>query len=129
MISSIIELKKTKNIDYSKLSDLYYFEPGGTSIRNIRHWLQILSTHETSTYDLNEDSRPYNLDKLSDIKFDSLFFYGNEDPYIPPKSIEYMRKLISNAEYSEIDNYNHLDYLWSLKSKELIYNKIISFLK
>jgi pimeloyl-ACP methyl ester carboxylesterase len=65
------------------------------------------------------------LDTLGTIKYDSMFYLGGADPYVPYKSMTYFKKLVPQAEFHVVDGYNHLDYLWSKSAKEKIYIRII----
>lgn len=139
VISSIIETEPTKQIDYKYIADMYSYEPGGTSIKNLIHWLQALSTHYISHFDYGKEQNiikygkeipnRYNVESLKDIKFKTMFVKGRKDPYIPKKSIDYMKALIPQAEFLDIENYNHLDYILAKSAKTLIYDKILKFIK
>lgn len=38
VINSIIETKTTNHMDYNQISNLFFYEPGGTSVKNLMHW-------------------------------------------------------------------------------------------
>lgn len=138
VIQSIIELEPTNQIDYSDLFDYFSFQPGGSSIKNLIHWLQSLENHSVSYFDYGKKGNQvkygketpdvFDVSVLSNMKIKTMLVKGKKDPYIPHKSIDFMRNLIKNSIILEVENYNHLDYLWAKSAKEKIYDKIVSFI-
>lgn len=142
IIKSIIEKEDEITIDYNKLFNLYYYEPGGTSTKNLVHWLQSLTTHDISFFDyrnLDDYDKNFkyygtneppiiNMDGLREMQFKSLFFLGEKDPYVPELSVLYFREICYKSEFVIIKNYNHLSYIWSVTAKEEIYDKVLDLI-
>lgn len=135
VITLITEIEPTNKVDYEKIFMLYYYEPGGSSTKNLIHWLQLLSSHKAHYFDYgrdknmemyNQPSPPeYNISNLSKISFPNLFYLGTSDPYVTKDSINDFKQLVNHGEFHLIDNFNHLDYMWSSQAVSQIYNRVI----
>lgn len=38
-------------MDYKQIADIYYYEPGGTSTKNLVHWIQTYKKKELAFFD------------------------------------------------------------------------------
>lgn len=141
IISAIIETKPTNKVDYEYIKDLYYYEPGGTSTKNLKHWMQIIGSKAPSFFDhgspevnqkiYNSTEAPfYNLDNL--LKFTKPIFIttSDADPYCLLPDFRRMTHYFQNANLTVITlhNYNHLDYLWSRDAHYELYTPMLKFL-
>lgn len=136
-------LKNTKRINWKNDIDMFRNEPGGTSIKNIEHWIQIISSKKMHRFDYGkkENIKRYGTPNAPDYdyslfkKFDipTLSSRSDSDPF----SEEEDTKLFVDAlgeeglkyvSFLELKNYNHLDYLWSDDAYNDVYLKIIEFL-
>jgi lysosomal acid lipase/cholesteryl ester hydrolase len=119
---------------------MYYYQPGGSSVKNLIHWLQILGSEEIRQFDYGTNtnlkiygtSKPpvYEFDKLRKMKIDIFITSTSRDPYCLKSDIETMLQTFQSAKvYSkDVGNYNHLDYIWSKKAVEDIYFDFLKFL-
>lgn len=144
IISSIIQKTPTGRIDYNKIISVMHYEPGGTSYKNIIHWLQCYSHKDIYMYDYgkkknlkiyNSEMPPkYNKEVLKQWTFETLNFESQGDPYSTQQDVEEFCELIRTKDKNKIKklnvgNYNNLDYLWSHDAKKDIYDHILRFLE
>jgi predicted alpha/beta hydrolase len=118
---------------------MYYYQPGGTSTKNLIHWLQILNgelrlfdygaVKNLQVYNATEPPQ-YNLDVLKDFDIDIFITTTDGDPYCQRHDVENMLQIFtkSNITVKDLHNYNHLDYLWSKTAYDDIYRDLLKFL-
>ncbi len=142
IINSIVEIKVTNRVDYKKIGDLYYYEPGGTSTKNLIHWIQTYQKKELALFDYGKlnmkyygQPQPpkYDVNNFKKWKLKTFLTISDSDPFSSDKDIKFFLDAIDNntdiVQIKNLTNYNHLDYLWSSDAKEDIYYDIIKFLK
>ena len=131
----------TKRINMSKLFTEFLYVPAGTSSKNLRHWMQIYNTKRLAQYDYgswknmkiygNKTSPEYDLSKFKNYKIKSLLYTSDKDPFSNIDDLNHLTKYL-NEKYvtvKRMNNYNHMDFLWSDDAKEDIYEPIVKFLK
>ena len=119
---------------------MYYYQPGGSSARNLQHWLQILGSETIKHFDYGkgknlkiygvEEAPGYELNKLEKMTIDIFITTTSGDPYCLKSNFDLMIKTFKKAKMviKDVHNYNHLDYLWSHKAHKDIYNDMLIFL-
>jgi hypothetical protein len=139
VISAIIENDSTENIDWNLIKHVYYYQPGGTSTKNLIHWLQILNKPEVTQYDHGEDKNmivygqldppKYDLGKLEEFNIDMFITTSDGDPYCVNEDYKHMMEIFkkSNITVKNLSKYNHLDYLWSASAYKDIYRDLVIF--
>jgi hypothetical protein len=140
VISAIVENESTDKIDWYLIKQVYYYQPGGTSAKNLIHWLQILANEEVTYFDYGEHknmleygqpSPPrYDLTKLSNFSIDMFITTSDGDPYCLKQDFEHMIEIFKNCKKTvkHLSKYNHLDYLWSPTASKDIYEHLVEFL-
>ena len=140
VISSIVENDPTNHIEWSALHNLFYYQPGGTSTKNLVHWLQILGSTGIRHFDYGTElnlkyynqSQPleYEMDKLKNMTIDIFVTATDGDPYCVKEDLQLMIDTFTNARLSvkHVVNYNHLDYIWGRNAHEDIYVDLLNFL-
>ena len=140
VISSIVQNNPTDHIEWSALHNLFYYQPGGTSTKNLIHWLQNLGTDTIRHYDYGEELNlkyynqtaplEYDFSKLKDLTIDIFVTKTDGDPYCLKEDLELMTQTFTKAKLHvrEVNNYNHLDYLWGKNAHIDIYHNILKFL-
>ena len=141
IVKFFIEDFATDRINYEKLFENFHFSPGGTSARNVNHWVQLYNSKKFTQFDYGRDMNflkygqhhppHYDISTFSDYKIKSFMTLSNADPFSKIEDCEHILNLI-NKKYLTIKylhNYNHLDYLWSSNAKQDLYFDIINFLK
>ena len=136
--------KETGRIDYERLGkNIYLYEPGGTSVQNMKHWIQIYTAKKLQKYDYGSKSenkkhygteKPpvYDLDKFKKYSIPSLMTISDADPFSNPQDV---LEFINNIEDKNVvnllslSNYNHIDYFWADSAKEDVFPKVLEFLE
>jgi len=136
--------KETGRIDYERLGkNIYLYEPGGTSVQNMKHWIQIYTAKKLQKYDYGSKSenkkhygteKPpvYDLDKFKKYSIPSLMTISDADPFSNPQDV---LEFINNIEDKNVvnllslSNYNHIDYFWADSAIEDVFPKVLEFLE
>jgi len=133
----------TTHMDFPKIAkNIFLYEPGGTSIQNMRHWIQIFKSKKLLMFDYgspklnlehygSEFPPEYNQTLIENYNIKSLVTISNADPFCNPiDTIEFVGKMKKNVtEIFELNDYNHLDYVWGEDAVKDLYPKIYEFLK
>lgn len=141
VISSIIENHVTDNIDWFSIRNLYYYQPGGTSTKNLIHWLQIIESPKIKHFDYGTNKNlevygtleapEYDISKLENFKIKMFLTTSSGDPYCNREDFQNMIKIFKSANITvkDVGNYNHLDYLWGKNAHKDIYEDLLKFLE
>jgi len=141
VINSLVETKTTNHMDYQQIMNLFYYEPGGTSTKNLMHWIQFVRDGKLRQFDYgktlnivhyNSPEPPeYNMEELKNFNFHAFFIAGECDIFTDIKDFEFFKNLVNkeNKQFKYLPNYNHLDYIWGKDSVEDIYLDVIDFIK
>jgi len=116
-------------------SDVYYTHfPAGTSLMDINHWGQMITSGLTQMYDYGtkgnkrhykqKDAPLYNVTGLS---VPTSLFYGGNDYLADVRDVEMIRETIPDAVVYDLylDGFNHLDFVWGITAYKHVYNVII----
>jgi lysosomal acid lipase/cholesteryl ester hydrolase len=141
VINLIVETGVTNRVDYTKIHELYYYEPGGTSTKNMLHWVQVYDSKVVGEFDYGEKENikvygqrippTFDLSKFNKYKIKSWITRSDADPFSDVKDTTDFVNLVmdkSLVTVKDLKNYNHLDYLWSRDAVEDIYNEVLHFL-
>jgi len=140
VISAIVEDFTTGQIDWEEIAGMYYYQPGGTSLKNLVHWLKVIENGEVRQFDYGKDKNleiygdeippQYDIEKLKQIKFDVFITNSEGDPYCTKANTDLLIEYFASSKMNiqNIGKYNHLDYLWGKNAHEDIYKHIIEFL-
>ena len=115
--------------------------PGGTSLQNMKHFLQAFEKKKMIKYDFGAieniihygkmNPPEYDLRKMKNYKIKSMITVSDSDPFCNPvDTLEFLLKINdqSNIEIINLKNYNHIDYLWADSAYEELYPKFLNFL-
>ena len=134
---------ETGRTDYDKLGkNIFLYEPGGTSIQNLKHWIQIYKAKRVQKYDYGSiienmkhygqiNPPVYDLKQMRGYSIPSIITISDSDPFANPQDT---LDFIDNIENKNIvnvmslTNYNHIDYFWSESAAQEIFPKVINFL-
>ena len=136
-------LEDTGRIDYERLGKtIFMYEPGGTSLKNMKHWIQIYKAKRLQKYDYGElnnlihygtvNPPAYDLNKMKKYSIPSLMTISDADPFANPQdTIEFIDNIENKniVQILSLSNYNHIDYLWADSAIEDIFPKVIDFIK
>ena len=142
VVQYFTEDHNTRRIDYHRFFENFQYIPAGTSTRNVNHWIQFFRTKEFTQFDYGSDmnfikygqySPPsYDLTKFKNYKVKSLMTTSDSDPFSKIDDCkEHLFKYIDSTylEIKHLENYNHLDYLWSSDAVNDIYKDVVDFFK
>jgi len=115
-------------------------EPAGTSMKNMEHFSQLKRSKSFRMFDYGKDmnqnlykqSTPplYEISKLPK-NMNIALFSGKQDVFSTTIDVANLAKNLpaGTLKHSQIiDNYAHVDFVWSLDANQLIYSKIIEHL-
>ena len=133
---------ETGRIDYDRLGkNIYLYEPGGTSLQNMKHWIQIYKAKRAQKYDYGlvenlkhygQTTPPvYDLKKMKGYSIPSLMTISDADPFANPQDTLDFVDNIENKKVVNIlslTNYNHIDYFWADSAIQEIFPKVMNFL-
>ena len=121
-------------------------EPGGSSLINILHFLQVMRSGKFEMRDLGEQNNisvygqptppEYNTTTMeSNLKnLDMFLIKGGNDVLVTDDDFDrllshFKDKVGTTLKYKTVDNYGHLDYIWAKDSIDTVNRPIINFLK
>ena len=137
-------LVDTRRIDYERLgSTIFLYEPGGTSLQNMKHWIQIHKAKRVQKYDFGskdenmkhygQETPPvYDLNRMKKYSIKSLMTTSDSDPFANPKdTLEFIDNIENKniVEILSLSGYNHIDYFWADSAIDEIFPKVITFLQ
>lgn len=142
IVESITAIEPTKRTNYEKyISHLLLYEPGGSSKKNLEHWLQCAKAKKMQLFDYGEEENlkkygteqppEYNKYNIRIWSIPSIFTITDADTFSSQKDIMNFYYLLNDKDYITLltlSNYNHLDYLWSEDAKTEVYDPVIRFL-
>ena len=133
----------TGRIDYERLGkNIYLYEPGGTSLRNMKHWIQIYKAKKVQKYDFGSAKNliyygtltppAYDLNKMKKYSIPSLMTISDADPFANPRdTLEFIDNIENKniVEILSLKNYNHIDYFWADSAVEEVFPRVLNFIK
>lgn len=134
---------ETGRIDYDRLGkNIFLYEPGGTSIQNLKHWIQIYKAKRVQKYDYGSiienmkhygqiNPPVYDLKKMRGYSIPSIMTISDADPFANPQDTLDFVDNIENKKVVNIlslTNYNHIDYFWADSAIQEIFPKVMNFL-
>ena len=137
-------LHETGRIDYDRLGKtIFLYEPAGTSLQNMKHWIQVYTAKRMQKYDYgskNENIKHYGTEyppvydysKFHGYSIPSLMTTSDTDPFANPKDTLDFIETIDNKNIVtllNLTNYNHIDYHWADSAIEEVFPKVLDFLK
>nr|XP_012138725.1 PREDICTED: lipase 3-like [Megachile rotundata] len=132
--------------NYTLLPAILKHTPAGTSYKTVRHYAQGIMSGQFRQYDYgaqknleiyNCDEAPiYDLSKietrnLSKIETPVTLIYGENDWLATPSDVERLHKELPNSTIYKVpfSSFNHIDFLWAVDARKLVYNKILAQLE
>jgi pimeloyl-ACP methyl ester carboxylesterase len=128
------------NINASQLQFLTRYDPGGTSVNNLIHWVQWLQSGKFQMHDFgpeinqemyHESTAPlYNLSAM--LGPPVALFFGGKDALVSPEDAAILTAAIPPqliVAHETIPSYNHMELVWGLTAHEQVYPRIISLIE
>ena len=134
---------ETGRIDYDRLAKtIFLYEPGGTSLQNMKHWIQVYTAKRLQKYDYGSKSQNkkhygteyppvYDLSKFNGYSIPSLMSTSDADPFANPQdTLEFIENIDNKNIITLLNlrNYNHIDYFWADSAIEEIFPKVLDFI-
>ncbi|XP_071507660.1 gastric triacylglycerol lipase-like [Diadema antillarum] len=112
-------------------------EPAGTSLQNMKHFIQMVVSGKCQMYDYGRKQNRIRYNSttppeyhVEDLKVPVALFWGDDDFLADPKDVANLipriRKLIFNK---EIKNFEHLDFIWAMDAKSVLYDDVIRLIR
>jgi len=137
---------KRMNFDIRRWPSLCTKMPGGTSIKNLLHWIQIIraggrfqmfdyGAEKNMKIYQQETPKEYDLSGLKKITVPTLVVSGTKDALITEESIRKVMKTLRNGnqdqviESMELEDYAHMDFIWGKDCIKRLYPHIDRFIK
>ena len=135
-------MEDTGRVDYNRLGkNIFMHQPGGTSLQNMRHWLQAFEKKKMTKFDFGAIKNlehygsifppGYSSTKMKKYKIKSMITVSDSDPFCNPiDTLEFLLKVEDQSviEIINLKDYNHIDYLWADSAYEDLYPKFLEFL-
>ena len=135
-------MEDTGRVDYNRLGkNIFMHQPGGTSLQNMRHWLQAFEKKKMTKYDFGTIKNlehygsiyppRYRSTKMKNYKIKSMITVSDSDPFCNAiDTLEFLLKIDDQSviEIINLKDYNHIDYLWADSAYEDLYPKFLEFL-
>ncbi len=141
VINLITETKLTNRIDWKAISDLYFYEPGGSSTKNLIHWIQLYSGQVLAEYDYGKKENmkvygtvtppKYVTENWESWDIPTFLTFSDSDPFSDEKDTNFFLNRVKNKSnfiYKRMTNYNHVDYMWSIDAKTDLFYDVVAFL-
>lgn len=116
-------------------------EPGGTSLKNILHWAQMVRTGKLQKYDygdpfqnlLHYGTMNPPLYDISKIQSDVHLFWSEADWLADGKDVqEFLLKNINQKSLKEnkkLIDFEHMDFIWGNRAADEVYQPILDEIK
>lgn len=121
--------------------DIYMsLDPAGTSVQNMNHWGQMVRDANWCRYEYltrHENEKHYGQAHppcydLSQMAAPIAIFSGGKDKLADPSDVQKTASQLNQTliKYqTEIDYYEHMDFVWGLDASTVLYPEIISLLR
>jgi len=111
-VQLVVSVRTNHRMEPSRLTDLFYFEPGGTSIKNLNHWVQLYSSKVFRMYDYGEakniqiygqkEPPTYDTEKFRHYNIKSFLTYSDNDSFSYPQDLDTFVKLIPEETRNQV---------------------------
>jgi len=127
----------SKNLNDSRLPEYMDYTPAGTSVRNMMHWSQMVSSGNFAMFDYGTEGNEEHYNSSTPPLYHPenmhsppvAFFVGSRDSLADPADV---RKLLATL---PVDNeplvvntqptYEHLDFTWGENAYQLVYPELV----
>lgn len=122
-------------------SVIFAHSPAGTSTKTLVHYAQEIQEQgnfQKFDYGKQENRNRYSQDfppsyNLSNVEVPVALLYAQNDYLAGYQDVKKLYTTLPTQSAIEIykipyDNFNHLDFLWGIDARELVYNKIIDLM-
>jgi hypothetical protein len=143
IVQTVVGFDKQQHLDLAMLPMMGRNDVGGTSTKNLFHWIQMVRAGYFQQYDYGSTAAnqvaygqnyppQYNTGnfKTNLAHVNMLLFAGGNDALVAPSDYAKLLGLLpGNVKSKVIADYNHLDYMWSADVNEYVNDDVRAFLK
>ncbi|XP_025831371.1 uncharacterized protein LOC108737783 [Agrilus planipennis] len=119
------------------LPQFYGHQGASVSVKDGIHFGQLFRTDKFQKYDYGPEGNlemygvrnipSYNLSK---VKVPTYIYCGKNDKLVTPKDCKKLAgSLPNNKNFTEVKNFNHVDFIYSRHARQLVYNNIVEVFK
>jgi len=139
-VQSIVGYDRQPHIDLGQLPMMARNDVGGTSTKNMVHWVQMIRSQNFQKFDYGKEGNMKAYGQESAPKYDissfdfrlrnvpCLLFVGDNDVLVEDKDFQQlMQAMPAQTEVVRLNDYHHLDYMWAIDASNLIYDKVHDF--
>lgn len=66
---------------------------------------------------------------VTQVKVPVALYYANDDWLADPTDVKFLRANLPNiVDDYEIDNFNHLDFVWAINATQAVYNRMVNLM-
>jgi pimeloyl-ACP methyl ester carboxylesterase len=125
------------NVNTTRIPVYLSHLPGGTSVMDAAHWIQLIRSKQFQKYDYGKDGNIQHYHQPSPPLYDFrkmnvkiMVYHGGKDTLSTPGDVFEWLKIISKLQGSKyLDNYGHGDFVWGIKARQDIYEDLIARIK
>ncbi|XP_025996194.1 lipase 3 [Solenopsis invicta] len=128
-----------KQLNTTTLPDIISHCPAGTSIQTLEHYHQNMLMNDFRNYDygIAENYKRYKQEMpprydLKKVTAPIILFSAENDMLVPEKNILELSKHLPNVLLTEKVPYkffNHLDFMWAIDAKSLVYDRMLELIQ
>lgn len=127
-----------KQLNDSRLPVYVAHAPAGTSVKNMVHYSQMYETGRFQNYDygsIEKNQKHYGQSyppqfHPENITTPMALFSGKDDWLADPKDVNKLKRKLKSLKYfTMIDDWDHLDFIWAMDAKKVVYDKVMALLK
>ncbi|EZA61581.1 Lipase [Ooceraea biroi] len=128
-----------KQFNYTLLPIILNHDPAGASTKTLVHYAQMIESGKFRMFDYGTEKNLviYNATeppdyKLANIKLPMLLFYSDNDWLASVADVKRLVYSLTNkvtVYHVPFPNFNHLDYIWGKDAPELVYQKLLQYMK
>lgn len=142
-VQTVVGFDKTLHLDLGMLPMMGQNDVGGTSTKNLFHWVQMMRAGYFQQFDYGsadanwreygQSSPPlYNIDsfKTNLASVPIFLIAGANDALVQPTDYAKLIDLMPpSAKSKVIADYNHLDYMWAADTNEYVNKDVLDFIR
>eukprot|EP00898_Chlorokybus_atmophyticus_P005540 jgi/Chlat1/5988/Chrsp4S06298 len=124
-------------VNASRVAVYMSHNPAGTSVQNILHFAQNVQDRRFQRYDFGTPGRNYDHYEQPippqyhprDMPVPVALYCGTKDKLADIADVALMKPELQHLiSYKEIEGYEHVDFMWAIDARELVYDDIISYI-
>jgi len=141
-LETMVGFDKMTHIYLGSLPMMGRNDVGGTSTKNLMHWMQNIRSGNFAQFDYGAQGNMQMYGKTTPPDYElrsfktnlanvnMLLFTGSNDALVAPSDLAQLRAYLPvNAKVVTIADYNHLDYMWAADVNEKVNNQVLEFIK